>query len=85
MQAFDLGLILPGCFLMICRQGFAKSNPIAGADRHDSQRIYADTFKIFYDPCGGDRFGMVWDPSVKQSRPFRVLGGFSSEPVHKVR
>ncbi|KXN85109.1 U3 small nucleolar RNA-associated protein 22 [Leucoagaricus sp. SymC.cos] len=47
----------------------------------DLQRIYANTFKIFYDPHGGDRFGAVWDPSVKQPRPFRVLGGFSSAPV----
>ncbi|KAF9447462.1 pre-rRNA processing protein Utp22 [Macrolepiota fuliginosa MF-IS2] len=49
----------------------------------DLQRVYADTFRIFYDPYGGDRFGIVWDPSVKQPRAFRVLGGFSSEPVHK--
>ena len=28
---------------------------------------------------------MVWDPSLKEPRPFRVLGGFSSEPVKKVQ
>lgn len=39
--------------------------------------MYQDTFRIFYDPFGGDRFGIVWDPSLKQPRPFRVLGGFS--------
>ncbi|KAJ6570241.1 Nrap protein [Mycena vulgaris] len=49
----------------------------------DLQRVYADTFKIFYDPFGGDRFGAVWDPSVKDPRAFRVLGGFSSMPVKK--
>jgi len=49
----------------------------------DLQRIYSDTFKIFYDPFGGDRFGVVWDPSLKEPRPFRVLGGFSSQPVKK--
>ena len=32
---------------------------------------------------GGDQFGGVWDPSVKQARAFRVLGGFSSVPVNK--
>lgn len=42
--------------------------------------MYADTFRIFCDPYGGDRLGVVWDPSVTQPRPFRVLGGFSSEP-----
>jgi hypothetical protein len=47
------------------------------------QRVYSDTFKVFYDPYGGDRFGAVWDPSVKQPRPFRVLGGFSSAPLNK--
>ncbi|KAJ7721723.1 Nrap protein [Mycena maculata] len=49
----------------------------------DLQRVYADTFKIFCDPFGGDRFGAVWDPTLKQPRPFRVLGGFSSVPVKK--
>ncbi|KAJ7914876.1 Nrap protein-domain-containing protein [Mycena leptocephala] len=49
----------------------------------DLQRIYANTFKIFCDPFGGDRFGAVWDPTLKQPRPFRVLGGFSSMPVKK--
>ncbi|KAJ7116340.1 Nrap protein [Mycena epipterygia] len=49
----------------------------------DLQRVYADTFKIFCDPFGGDRFGAVWDPTLKQPRPFRVLGGFSSMPVKK--
>lgn len=46
--------------------------------------MYADTFKIFYDAFGGDRFGVVWDPSLKEPRPFRVLGGFSSQPLKKV-
>ncbi|KAI0079174.1 Nrap protein [Panus rudis PR-1116 ss-1] len=49
----------------------------------DLSSIYRDTFKIFYDPLGGDRFGAVWDPSLKQPRPFRVLGGFSSIPQRK--
>ncbi|KAK7032899.1 mannose-6-phosphate isomerase [Favolaschia claudopus] len=49
----------------------------------DLQRIYTNTFKIFCDPFGGDRFGVVWDPSLRQPRPFRVLGGFSSTPVKK--
>lgn len=49
------------------------------------QRVYADTFKIFCDPLGGDQYGAVWDPTLKQPRPFRVLGGFSSIPVPKVR
>ena len=49
------------------------------------QRIYAHTFKIFHDSFGGDRFGVVWDPSLKEPRPFRVLGQFSSVPINKVR
>jgi hypothetical protein len=36
--------------------------------------------KIFHDSFGGDRIGLLWDPSVKSSRPFRVLGGYSSSP-----
>jgi len=28
--------------------------------------------------------GAVWDPTLKEPRPFRVLGGFSSVPVKKV-
>jgi len=43
--------------------------------------VYADTLKIFYDPLGGDRLGAVWEPSVRQPRPFRVLNHFSSAPM----
>ncbi|KAF9270066.1 Nrap protein [Marasmius fiardii PR-910] len=50
----------------------------------DLQRVYSDTFRVFYDSFGGDRIGAVWDPSLKQPRPFRVLGGFSSVPVVEV-
>ncbi|CCM06300.1 uncharacterized protein FIBRA_08551 [Fibroporia radiculosa] len=49
----------------------------------DLKRVYKDTFILFYDPLGGDRFGAVWDPSLKAPRPFRALGGFSSEPIRK--
>ncbi|TFK31610.1 Nrap protein [Crucibulum laeve] len=49
----------------------------------DLQRMYADTLKIFFDPLGGDRIGAVWDPTLKQPRPFRVLSGFSSILIKK--
>ncbi|KIL70007.1 hypothetical protein M378DRAFT_721596, partial [Amanita muscaria Koide BX008] len=49
----------------------------------DLQRIYADTFRLFHDVYGGDQFGGVWDRSLRQPRPFRVLGGFSSAPAPK--
>jgi U3 small nucleolar RNA-associated protein 22 len=48
------------------------------------QRTYKDTLHFFFDLVGGDRIGAVWDPSVKQQRPFRVLGGFSGVPNSKV-
>jgi U3 small nucleolar RNA-associated protein 22 len=48
------------------------------------QRVYKDTLQFFFDPIGGDRIGAVWEPSVKQQRPFRVLGGFSGVPNSKV-
>ncbi|TFY65726.1 hypothetical protein EVG20_g5372 [Dentipellis fragilis] len=47
----------------------------------DVKRVHADTLRLFYDPIGGDRFGAVWDPSLKQPRPFRVMNHFSSIPV----
>jgi len=50
----------------------------------DISRVYQDTFKVFWDPLGGDTFGCIWDPSVCEPRPFRILGGFSSIPVAKV-
>lgn len=50
----------------------------------DLQRTYADTFRVFFDPYGGDTYGAVWDPTLKEPRPFRVLGGYSSVPVKKV-
>lgn len=46
----------------------------------DLQRIYANTFRIFCDPLGGDTFGGVWDPTLRDARPFKVMGGFSSAP-----
>lgn len=59
-------------------------SPLFYWPNHLFQRIYANTLKIFYDPFGGDRFGAVWDASLKNPRPFRVLGGFSSLPSKKV-
>ncbi|KAH6905454.1 pre-rRNA processing protein Utp22 [Coprinopsis sp. MPI-PUGE-AT-0042] len=49
----------------------------------DLQRTYADTFRLFFDCYGGTQFGGVWDPTLKTSRPFRVLGGYSSKPMSK--
>jgi U3 small nucleolar RNA-associated protein 22 len=46
--------------------------------------VYADTLKLFYDPFGGDQIGAVWDPTLKEPRSFRVLGGFSALPIQKV-
>ena len=48
------------------------------------QYVYADTVLLFYDPLGGDRIGAVWQPNLRDARPFRVLGGFSSTPLRKV-
>ncbi|KZT64811.1 Nrap protein [Daedalea quercina L-15889] len=47
----------------------------------DLKRVYKDTFMLFHDQLGGDRFGGVWDPSLKTPRPFRALCGFSSVPA----
>ncbi|KZP27685.1 Nrap protein [Athelia psychrophila] len=49
----------------------------------DLTRVYKDTLRFFYDPYGGDSIGAVWEPTVKDSRPFRVLLGFSSMPSGK--
>ncbi|KAF4578353.1 hypothetical protein EYR36_000160 [Pleurotus pulmonarius] len=62
----------------VVRPGFDPAHLLFSDLRH----IYADTFVVFRDPCGGDIIGGVWDPSVKDKpRPFRVLGGFSSTPL----
>ncbi|KZT00334.1 Nrap protein [Laetiporus sulphureus 93-53] len=50
----------------------------------DLQRVYKDTFVLFYDPLGGDKLGGVWDPRLNAPRSFRVLGGFSSMPAYAV-
>ncbi|KIK63933.1 hypothetical protein GYMLUDRAFT_424118 [Collybiopsis luxurians FD-317 M1] len=47
----------------------------------DLQSVYRDTFRIFYDYFGGTQFGIVWDPSLKEPSPFRVLSGFSFIPT----
>ncbi|KAK7471072.1 U3 snoRNP protein [Stygiomarasmius scandens] len=46
----------------------------------DLQCTYVDTFRIFHDSFGGDGFGIVWDPSLKEPRPFKVMNRFSSVP-----
>ena len=43
-----------------------------------------DTIKVFYDCLGGDRFGIIWEPSVTDPKPFRAMNRFSSTPVRKV-
>ncbi|KAL1700082.1 Nrap protein [Schizophyllum commune] len=49
----------------------------------DLQRVYGDTMKLFHDPYGGDVIAGVWDPSLKESRPFRVRAGYSTVPQEK--
>ncbi|KAI0828573.1 Nrap protein [Trametes gibbosa] len=46
----------------------------------DLVSMYADTVLLFFDPHGGNRIGAVWQPNLRDTRPFRVLGGFSSIP-----
>ncbi|KAF7308582.1 Mannose-6-phosphate isomerase [Mycena chlorophos] len=53
----------------------------AGLLFDDLQRVYANTFKPFYDPFGGEMVGGVWDPTLKEPRAFRVMGSFSCAPV----
>ncbi|OCH85324.1 Nrap protein [Obba rivulosa] len=65
-----------------------SGSPLPGFDParlfyDDLQRVYKDTFMLFSDPLGGDRFGVVWDPILKNPRSFRVFGGFSSTPARK--
>ncbi|KAH8096858.1 Nrap protein [Cristinia sonorae] len=50
---------------------------------NDLSRVYKDTFMLFYDPLGGARFGGVWDPRLKEPRPFKILGKFSAIPAAK--
>ncbi|TFY77118.1 hypothetical protein EWM64_g6897, partial [Hericium alpestre] len=79
-----------GKYANLQRQSAALAAPVprSGFDPaqmfwDDIKRVHADTLKIFYDPIGGDRFGAIWDPSLKQPRPFRVMNHFSSIPVTK--
>jgi U3 small nucleolar RNA-associated protein 22 len=39
---------------------------------------------FFNDPYGGDRIGGIWLPTLKESRQFKVLSGFSSMPLANV-
>ncbi|TBU24395.1 Nrap protein [Dichomitus squalens] len=55
----------------------------AAALFRDLTRVYEDTALLFYDVMGGAQVGGVWQPSLKNARPFRVLGGYSSLPVSK--
>ena len=42
--------------------------------------VYSDTFRIFHDPLGGDQFGLLWDPALKEPKSFKVMNKFSSVP-----
>ncbi|THU79980.1 Nrap protein [Dendrothele bispora CBS 962.96] len=46
----------------------------------DLQFVYTDTFRIFHDSFGSDHFGIVWDPALREPRPFKVMSRFSSLP-----
>lgn len=39
---------------------------------------------LFHDPFGGACFGGVWDPRLKEPRPFKILAKYSSTPAPKV-
>ena len=43
--------------------------------------MYEDAALLFFDVLGGNSIGVVWQPSLKNPRPFRVLSGYSSIPV----
>ncbi|KZV76888.1 Nrap protein [Peniophora sp. CONT] len=47
----------------------------------DLRNVYADTLRLFYDTLGGTRVGGVWEPALREPRPWRVLGRFSAVPV----
>lgn len=45
------------------------------------QRLYGDSFKLFYDENGGTSIAGLWNPSLSTERPYKVALGFSSQPV----
>ncbi|KAH8827847.1 Nrap protein [Flagelloscypha sp. PMI_526] len=49
----------------------------------DLRRVYDGTLKIFHDILGGNKVGIIWDPTLLNPRPFRVLGGYTTLPVEE--
>ncbi|KAL5521182.1 hypothetical protein ACEPAG_9105 [Sanghuangporus baumii] len=47
---------------------------------NDLRRIYRGTLEFFFDSYGGNVIGAVWDPSLFEERPFRVLADYSTMP-----
>ncbi|KAL5504875.1 UTP22 [Sanghuangporus vaninii] len=47
---------------------------------NDLNRIYHGTLEFFFDSYGGSAIGAVWDPSLFEERPFRVLADYSTMP-----
>jgi U3 small nucleolar RNA-associated protein 22 len=37
--------------------------------------------EFFFDVHGGSTIGALWEPSLTSERAFRVLAGFSSQPI----
>ncbi|KAG8796957.1 hypothetical protein FRC17_007898 [Serendipita sp. 399] len=44
----------------------------------DLQRAYGDTMLFFYDRMGGTVIAGLWNPLLRQPKPFRALLGYSS-------
>ncbi len=44
------------------------------------ERLYGDSFRLFYDVHGGSTIAGIWNPSLSTERPYKVALGFSAQP-----
>ncbi|KAI5119545.1 hypothetical protein M0805_008531 [Coniferiporia weirii] len=52
---------------------------------NDLKRVFAGTLEFFFDPYGGSVIGAIWDPSLFDAKPLRVLADYSSMPLNAER
>ncbi|KAI8149209.1 Nrap protein [Fennellomyces sp. T-0311] len=59
---------------------YAKFDPVAEYIR-ELERVYGDIVLLFHDQFGGDKIGVVWDPSTTAPKQWKVNVGYNSVPV----
>ncbi|KAI7853746.1 Nrap protein [Circinella umbellata] len=59
---------------------YAKFDPVTEYIK-ELERIYGDVILLFHDKFGGDKIGIVWNPTTAVPKQWKVNVGYNSVPV----